>query len=81
MRLIIAGGGTGGHLFPAMAISHAVKERDPATEVLFVGTRHGIEARILPECGLPLRFVSTRGMRKTGSVSYTHLTLPTNREV
>lgn len=66
MRLIIAGGGTGGHLFPAMAIAHAVKEQDPAAAVLFVGTRHGIEARILPEYGLPLRFVSTRGMRKTG---------------
>lgn len=66
MRLIIAGGGTGGHLFPAMAIADAVKEREPEAQVLFVGTRHGIEARILPEYGLPVRFVSTRGMRKTG---------------
>jgi len=66
MRLIIAGGGTGGHLFPAMAIADAVKEREPEADVLFVGTRHGIESRILPEYGLPVRFVSARGMRKTG---------------
>ena len=66
MRLIIAGGGTGGHLFPAMAIASAVQGLAPRAEVLFVGTRHGIEARILPERGLPVRFISTRGIRKTG---------------
>ncbi len=66
MRLIIAGGGTGGHLFPAMAIASAVQGLEPRAEVLFVGTRHGIEARILPERGLSVRFISTRGIRKTG---------------
>ncbi len=66
MKLIIAGGGTGGHLFPAMAISGALKELDPHADVLFVGTRHGIEARILPKQGLPLKLISTRGIRKTG---------------
>ncbi|MGC8908196.1 MAG: undecaprenyldiphospho-muramoylpentapeptide beta-N-acetylglucosaminyltransferase [Desulfomonilaceae bacterium] len=66
MRLIIAGGGTGGHLFPAMAIANALQGIEPRAEVLFVGTRHGIEARILPERGLPVRFISTRGIRKTG---------------
>lgn len=66
MKLIIAGGGTGGHLFPAMAIGEAVKELEPRSEVLFIGTRHGIESHILPERGLPVRFVSTRGIRKTG---------------
>lgn len=66
MKLIIAGGGTGGHLFPAMAIADAVQELEPRSEVLFIGTRHGIESRILPELGLPVKFISTRGIRKTG---------------
>ncbi len=66
MRLLIAGGGTGGHLFPAMAVAAAAKQVDPQGTVLFVGTRHGIEARLIPQAGLPLRFISVRGIRKTG---------------
>jgi len=66
MRLLIAGGGTGGHLFPAVAVARAVKNEDRAAEVLFVGTRHGIEAKILPESEFPFRFISARGLRKTG---------------
>lgn len=66
MRLLIAGGGTGGHLFPALAIAKAVSDLDPDGSVLFVGTRHGIEARVLPTAGFPIRFITARGMRKTG---------------
>ena len=40
MRILIAGGGTGGHLFPALALAEAFKERDPRNEILFVGSRH-----------------------------------------
>ncbi len=66
MRLIIAGGGTGGHLFPALAIARAVMAESPDSSVLFVGTRNGIEARIIPETEFPIRFISARGMRGTG---------------
>ena len=47
MRCIIAGGGTGGHLFPGMAIAEAFMERETGNEVLFIGTERGIEARVL----------------------------------
>jgi UDP-N-acetylglucosamine--N-acetylmuramyl-(pentapeptide) pyrophosphoryl-undecaprenol N-acetylglucosamine transferase len=66
MRLLIAGGGTGGHLFPALAVARAVRAMDPESHILFVGTRHGIEARIIPGTEFPIRFITARGMRQTG---------------
>ncbi|HTY26178.1 MAG TPA: undecaprenyldiphospho-muramoylpentapeptide beta-N-acetylglucosaminyltransferase [Desulfomonilaceae bacterium] len=66
MRLIIAGGGTGGHLFPALAIARALKAEDSTCSILFVGTRHGIEARIVPQTEFPIRFITARGIRRTG---------------
>ncbi len=75
MRLIIAGGGTGGHLFPGMAIARAVKAEDPDGSILFVGTRHGIEARIIPETEFPIRFIAARGIRRTGLVATLHAIL------
>lgn len=52
-RVLFAGGGTGGHLYPALALADALKELNPATELLFVGAKRGIEARVLPERGVP----------------------------
>jgi UDP-N-acetylglucosamine--N-acetylmuramyl-(pentapeptide) pyrophosphoryl-undecaprenol N-acetylglucosamine transferase len=68
MRLIIAGGGTGGHLFPGVAIAEEVKARDPGAEVLFVGTRRGIEARVLPKLGLPLELIDASGLKTVGAL-------------
>jgi UDP-N-acetylglucosamine--N-acetylmuramyl-(pentapeptide) pyrophosphoryl-undecaprenol N-acetylglucosamine transferase len=62
MRLIIAGGGTGGHLFPGLAIAGEFKQRDRSTEVIFVGTEHGIEARVIPREGYPIRFLRAEGL-------------------
>ena len=64
MRLLIAGGGTGGHLFPGVAIARAMKTEDPDSSILFVGTRHGIEARIIPETEFPIHFIAARGIRR-----------------
>ncbi len=47
MTLLFAGGGTGGHLFPGLAVARAVRERYPETEIVFVGTRRGLEERVL----------------------------------
>ncbi len=60
--MIIAGGGTGGHLFPGLALAEEFRKRNENTEVIFVGTEHGIEARVLPREGYPLRFVRAEGL-------------------
>ncbi|MBW4054626.1 MAG: undecaprenyldiphospho-muramoylpentapeptide beta-N-acetylglucosaminyltransferase [Proteobacteria bacterium] len=69
MKLIIAGGGTGGHLFPGIAVAEEFLSRDPANEVLFVGTERGIEARAVPAAGYPLEMISAAGIRGKGTFS------------
>lgn len=61
MKMLLAGGGTGGHLFPAVALAQRLLETEPKGEVLFVGTERGIEARILPELNLPLETIDISG--------------------
>ncbi|MBT3350759.1 MAG: undecaprenyldiphospho-muramoylpentapeptide beta-N-acetylglucosaminyltransferase, partial [Nitrospinaceae bacterium] len=62
MRLLIAGGGTGGHLYPGIAVAKAWLQSGPEHSVLFVGTERGIEARVLPKEGLPLETISAAGL-------------------
>jgi len=62
MRMMIAGGGTGGHLFPGIAIASEFMDRDKGNEVLFVGTRHGLEERVVPAEGFPIRFIHATGI-------------------
>jgi len=51
MRVIFAGGGTGGHLYPGLAIARALKQADPEVEPFFIGARRGIERDVLPQVG------------------------------
>ena len=51
MRVIFAGGGTGGHLYPGLAIARALKQADPRVEPFFIGARRGIERDVLPQVG------------------------------
>lgn len=62
MRVIIAGGGTGGHLFPGLAVAEEFKSRDASTEVIFVGTEYGIEARVVPREGYTIKFLRAEGL-------------------
>lgn len=66
MRLLIAGGGTGGHLFPGVAIAEELRAREPGAPVRFVGTERGIEARVLPELGWELAFIRVSGLKTVG---------------
>ncbi len=68
MRLLIAGGGTGGHLFPGVAIAEELRARDPAATVRFVGTERGIEARVLPELGWDLTLIRVSGLKTVGAL-------------
>lgn len=62
MRLVIAGGGTGGHVYPGIAVAEEIKKRDASTEILFVGTTHGIEATLIPREGYTIRFLRAEGV-------------------
>lgn len=64
IRLLVAGGGTGGHLYPAFAIVEEVAARELLEEVLFVGTPHGIEAKKVPEKGYPIKFIWISGFHR-----------------
>jgi len=66
MRLILAGGGTGGHLFPGLAVAREFQRRDAMTEILFVGTGLGIESRVLPSEGFPLETLPIKGIKGRG---------------
>lgn len=62
MKVVIAGGGTGGHVFPAISIAEEILERDGKNEILFVGTKHGMEKKILPERGYRVEFINSGGI-------------------
>lgn len=66
MRLLLAGGGTGGHLFPAVALAETLMQDEPQADVLFVGTDRGIEAKILPELGWRLETIDIKGFSGKG---------------
>jgi len=68
MRLLIAGGGTGGHLFPGVAIAEELRARDPDAAVRFVGTERGIEARVLPKLGWDLARIEISGLKTVGAL-------------
>lgn len=61
--LMIAGGGTGGHIYPAIAIAREFIARDPQRKVVFVGTEYGLEKKIVPAAGFPLEFLSVGGLK------------------
>ena len=65
MRLLVAGGGTGGHLFPGIAVADEVIRRGGG-EVLFVGTRRGIETRAVPAAGYTLETLDVSGLKRMG---------------
>jgi UDP-N-acetylglucosamine--N-acetylmuramyl-(pentapeptide) pyrophosphoryl-undecaprenol N-acetylglucosamine transferase len=67
MRVIFAGGGTGGHLFPGLAVAREFQRRDPGTEILFVGTEQGIEFRMLPKAGFRLETLTVKGLKGRGA--------------
>lgn len=61
--LVIAGGGTGGHIYPAIAIAREYLARDAQRKVVFVGTEYGLEKTLVPAAGFPLEFLSVGGLK------------------
>ena len=66
MKIIIAGGGTGGHLFPGIAIAEEFLKRDEKSSILFIGTEQGLEKKILPDMGFDLQTIDVGGIRGKG---------------
>jgi UDP-N-acetylglucosamine--N-acetylmuramyl-(pentapeptide) pyrophosphoryl-undecaprenol N-acetylglucosamine transferase len=66
LKLLIAGGGTGGHVFPALAVAREWLSRDASREALFVGTERGMEMRLVPQAGLPLATIRSAGLKGMG---------------
>lgn len=74
LRLLIAGGGTGGHLYPGLAIAEAFLDQYPQAEISFLGTARGIEATVVPEAGYPLILLPMRGLLR--ALSWQNLVFP-----
>lgn len=67
-RVMIAGGGTGGHIYPGIAIAQEIKRRDAQVEVVFVGTARGLEARIVPREGFRLELIEVAALKRVNFV-------------
>jgi len=70
LKLLIAGGGTGGHVFPALAIAREWMARGAEREVVFVGTERGIEARLVPQAGFRLETIRSAGLKGIGGMKF-----------
>lgn len=64
MKVIMTGGGTGGHIYPAIAIADKIKERYEDAEILFVGTETGLETKLVPENGYPIEYITVAGFNR-----------------
>jgi UDP-N-acetylglucosamine--N-acetylmuramyl-(pentapeptide) pyrophosphoryl-undecaprenol N-acetylglucosamine transferase len=71
-RIIIGGGGTGGHIFPAIAIADAIKSIAPETQILFVGANHKLEMEKVPEAGYEIIGLPVAGLQRR--LTYKNLT-------
>jgi len=69
MKLLIAGGGTGGHVFPALAIAGEWMSRGKERDVVLVGTQRGIEMKLVPQAGLPLETLRVAGLKGKGGTT------------
>lgn len=73
-KIIIAGGGTGGHIFPALAIANALKKLQPELEILFIGAKGKMEMEKVPEAGYDIRGIDMAGLNRSNM--FKNLSLP-----
>ena len=68
MRAIIAAAGTGGHINPGIAIANKIKEKEPNSEIVFIGTDRGLENDLVPRAGYELKTINAYGLSKKISI-------------
>lgn len=68
MRVVLSGGGTGGHIYPAIAIANFIKEQNPDAEILFIGNTGGMESKLVPRAGYSIRYIQVQGLRRRISI-------------
>jgi UDP-N-acetylglucosamine--N-acetylmuramyl-(pentapeptide) pyrophosphoryl-undecaprenol N-acetylglucosamine transferase len=66
MKVLIAAGGTGGHIYPGIAVAREIVRRSPQSEVLFVGTARGLETKIVPDNNFELALINSAGLKNVG---------------
>jgi UDP-N-acetylglucosamine--N-acetylmuramyl-(pentapeptide) pyrophosphoryl-undecaprenol N-acetylglucosamine transferase len=67
MKIVLTGGGTGGHIYPAISVAQALRELEPGIELLFVGSSHGPEGELVAKAGIPFRAVPSSSLTKSTS--------------
>lgn len=68
MRVILSGGGTGGHIYPALALAEVIKQHEPDAEFLYVGSERGVEANIVPKTGMAFKQLAVQGFSRSLSL-------------
>jgi UDP-N-acetylglucosamine--N-acetylmuramyl-(pentapeptide) pyrophosphoryl-undecaprenol N-acetylglucosamine transferase len=69
MRVLIAAGGTGGHIYPGLAVAKEIMRRDPQSMVRFVGTARGLETRLVPRAGFELSLIESSALKNVGAIA------------
>ena len=62
MKVLLSGGGTGGHVYPAIAIANKIKEEESKSEIIFIGTNRGLENDLVPRAGYELKTIDAYGL-------------------
>jgi len=81
MKFVITGGGTGGHLSPALAVVDAIKRIEPSVDILFIGSKTGLEAEIVPNRGIAYKSISTGKLRRSSRGLLGMLTIANLRDM
>ena len=69
MRALIAAAGTGGHIYPGIAVAKEILRRDEKSQIRFVGTSRGLENRLVPQAGFELSIIDSAGLKGVGAAA------------